>query len=139
MSLRKTQLQNARVWARRFGMELNVDKFIGALQRVDPEEGSCFKAPLTLLINKKLINKGVRREEARIVAAVTAAAMKDTIYQKTPLLFAMGHRCPTVHLNIILRHLDLAIEIAETGIAARNAEKTVPNIWKAIHAAQAVG
>ena len=133
-------LQNARVWSRRMGVEIDQEKLVKFLD--DNFPGSVLVGPLTAVMMRHFKGALVDNTDRFIAARTAADTLAQIIRADTVsgnILTVMGGVCkpwtdPRASVVFSL-HAKVMCAAVGTAIAARAAEKSRPNITNVILAA----
>lgn len=126
----KAALQNVRVWARRFGLNADVEKLGSSCINNFP--GSVLKGPLTVVIYfnlKDLIPEVKDRQNAASAAASVLAALIRNEAKDDNVLALLAMSCEEV---VLAKYSQVLCSTVIKGVNARVSEKSKPNLMDAV-------
>lgn len=128
MSYLESACQNAKVWARRLGVDYDRKTFIGVMDRAG-FNGSVLKGPLAIMLFKvvnthsslKTLNKG----DKRTLSVIGSHAMADLVRgDANDLPLAMANHTQGRNSKVLMiKHGHILLKICENGLEVRQAER----------------
>lgn len=126
----KAAVQNVRVWARRYGLNADVEKLGSSCINNFP--GSVLKGPLTVVIYfhlKDLIPEVKDRKHAAAAAASALAALIRNEAKSNNILTSLAMTCES---GVLAKYSPVLCSTVIKGLDARNSEKSKPNLMNAM-------